>query len=103
MTTSKAVNVRTALKRDDGEWLQVTPEERFRIRVASSQTMGAYSVIEIVADPRNGVALHTHSKEEEHFIVLHGTLDIAVDGVQPRQECFPMKMEVLEPWKIHWY
>lgn len=39
---------------------------------------GAYSVIEIVADPRNGVPLHTHSKEQEHFIVLDGTLDIAV-------------------------
>ena len=67
----------TTLNRDDGEWLQVTPGERFRIRVASSQTMGAYSVIEVVADPHNGVPLHIHSKEEEHFIVLEGTLDIA--------------------------
>jgi mannose-6-phosphate isomerase-like protein (cupin superfamily) len=48
-----------------------------RIRVPSAQTMGAYSVIEIVADPGNGVPLHIHNKEEEHFIVLEGTLDIA--------------------------
>jgi uncharacterized RmlC-like cupin family protein len=39
--------------------------------------MGAYSVIEIIADPGNGVPLHIHNKEEEHFIVLEGTLDIA--------------------------
>jgi uncharacterized RmlC-like cupin family protein len=39
--------------------------------------MGAYSVIEIFADPGNGVPLHIHNKEEEHFIVLEGTLDIA--------------------------
>src|SRR5258707_6209346 len=44
---------------------------------SSSQTMGAYAVIEIVADPHNGVPLHIHSREEEHFIVLEGTLDIA--------------------------
>ena len=62
---------------DDGEWLQVTPGERFKIRVSSAQTLGAYSVIEIVADPGNGVPLHIHNKEEEHFIVVEGTLDIA--------------------------
>lgn len=78
MTSSKTVQVHTAHDHDDGEWLQITPGERFKIRITSSQTMGAYSVIEVVADPHNGVPLHTHSKEEEHFIVLEGTLDIAV-------------------------
>jgi len=34
-------------------------------------------VIEIVADPGNGVPLHIHNKEDEHFIVVEGTLDIA--------------------------
>lgn len=62
----------------DDQWLQVTPGERFRIRVSSAQTMGAYSILEIVADPHNGVPFHVHNKEEEHFIVLDGTLDIAV-------------------------
>jgi mannose-6-phosphate isomerase-like protein (cupin superfamily) len=59
------------------EWLQVTPGERIRIRVPSPQTLGAYSVIEVVADPGNGVPLHIHNSEEEHFVVLEGTLDIA--------------------------
>ena len=74
--TPKTEEVRVTLEQDR-EWLQVTPGERFRIRVPSAQTMGAYSVIEIVADPGNGVPLHIHDREEEHFIVLEGTLDIA--------------------------
>jgi mannose-6-phosphate isomerase-like protein (cupin superfamily) len=78
MTISKTAEVHAARDHDDGEWLQITPGERFKIRIASSQTMGAYSVIEVVADPHNGVPLHIHDREEEHFIVLEGTLDIAV-------------------------
>jgi mannose-6-phosphate isomerase-like protein (cupin superfamily) len=78
MTTSKTVEVRTARKQGNGEWLHVTPGERFKIRISSAQTLGACSVIEIVADPHNGVPLHIHNKEEEHFIVLEGTLDIAI-------------------------
>ena len=77
MTSRKTTEVRSPPDQDGGEWLQVTSGERFRIRVPSAQTMGAYSVIEIIADPGNGVPLHIHDKEEEHFIVLEGTLDIA--------------------------
>jgi len=77
MTSRKTAGVRSPPDQDGGEWLQVTSGERFRIRVPSAQTMGAYSVIEIIADPGNGVPLHIHNKEEEHFIVLEGTLDIA--------------------------
>jgi mannose-6-phosphate isomerase-like protein (cupin superfamily)/uncharacterized protein YjiS (DUF1127 family) len=62
---------------DRGQWQHVTPGERFKIRVSSAQTMGAYSVIEIVADPGNGVPLHIHNKVDEHLIVVEGTLDIA--------------------------
>jgi mannose-6-phosphate isomerase-like protein (cupin superfamily) len=78
MKTSKTIESRSAHDQADGKWLQVTPGERLRIRVSSAQTMGSYSLIEIVADPHNGVPLHVHNKEEEHFIVLDGTLDIAV-------------------------
>jgi mannose-6-phosphate isomerase-like protein (cupin superfamily) len=77
MTTLKSAEVHFTRDQDRGEWLQVTPGERFKIRVSSAQTLGAYSVIEIVADPGNGVPLHIHNKEEEHFIVVEGTLDIA--------------------------
>jgi mannose-6-phosphate isomerase-like protein (cupin superfamily) len=77
MMTMKTDEVHSIREQDRGEWLHVTPGERFKIRVPSAQTMGAYSVIEVVADPGNGVPLHIHNKEEEHFIVLEGTLDIA--------------------------
>jgi mannose-6-phosphate isomerase-like protein (cupin superfamily) len=77
MTTPKTAEARFTPDHDRGDWLQVTPGERFKIRVSSAHTMGAYSMIEIVADPGNGVPLHIHSKEDEHFIVVEGTLDIA--------------------------
>jgi mannose-6-phosphate isomerase-like protein (cupin superfamily) len=77
MTTPKAAQLHFTPDQDRGQWQHVTPGERFKIRVSSAQTMGAYSVIEIVADPGNGVPLHTHNKEDEHFIVVEGTLDIA--------------------------
>ena len=78
MTTQKTIETRSVHKHDEDTWLQVTPGERLKIRIPSAHTMGAYSVIEILADPRNGVPLHIHNKEEEHFIVLEGTLDIAI-------------------------
>jgi mannose-6-phosphate isomerase-like protein (cupin superfamily) len=77
MTTPKTAEARFTPDQDRGDWLQVTPGERFKIRVSSAHTMGAYSMIEIVADPGNDVPLHIHSKEDEHFIVVEGTLDIA--------------------------
>jgi mannose-6-phosphate isomerase-like protein (cupin superfamily) len=65
-------------KPDSTEWLQIAPGRRCRIRVGSAQTNGAYTMIEIAADPYTGVPLHIHNSEEEHFIVLEGTLDIAI-------------------------
>ena len=34
-------------------------------------------MLEVVADPRNGVPMHIHANEDEHFIVLEGTLRFA--------------------------
>jgi quercetin dioxygenase-like cupin family protein len=62
----------------DGEWQQITPGERIRIHVSSAQTMGAFSVVELVADPGNGVPMHVHDNEDEHFIVLEGAFHIAI-------------------------
>jgi quercetin dioxygenase-like cupin family protein len=62
------------------EWLETTPGERFRIRTSSGDTDGAYLILEVKADPRTGVPVHTHDNEEEHFIVIDGTLQIAVGG-----------------------
>ncbi|WP_424630398.1 cupin domain-containing protein [Bradyrhizobium sp. SYSU BS000235] len=61
-------------------WLETTPGERFKIQTSSTDTGGAYLVLEVEADPRMGVPLHAHINEEEHFIVIDGTLQIAVGG-----------------------
>jgi len=49
---------------DNDEWLQShAGRERFKIRIASSQTMGAYAVIEFVADPhKTALPFHIHSR-----------------------------------------
>ena len=61
----------------NGEWLQITPGERFKIRTSVEETEGAFATLELVADPRNGTPMHVHKNEDEHFIVLEGTLHIA--------------------------
>jgi mannose-6-phosphate isomerase-like protein (cupin superfamily) len=61
----------------NGEWLQVTPGERFRIRTSTKETRGIYTMLELIADPRNGVPMHIHQNEDEHFVVLEGSLHVA--------------------------
>ena len=73
----------TASKKSTGaplaaELLQVTPGERFKIRTSVEETDGAYSMFEFLVDPRNGVPKHIHKNEDEHFIILEGSLHIAV-------------------------
>ena len=104
MSSNKTIESSTAYEKADDTWLQVTPGERLRIRVTSAQTMQAYSVIEVVADPHNGVPLHIHTEEEEHFIVLDGTLDIAVGNRRwdaAAVHALPSKGASLMPGAIH--
>lgn len=61
---------------DTGEWWEVTPGEKFTIRTSVQETGGLYTMIEVTADSRNGVPVHTHANEEEHFIVLEGTVHL---------------------------
>jgi mannose-6-phosphate isomerase-like protein (cupin superfamily) len=56
-----------------GEWLKSSPGERFRICTSAAQTDGAYSVVEIVAEPGYGTPVHIHENEDEHFVVVEGT------------------------------
>jgi mannose-6-phosphate isomerase-like protein (cupin superfamily) len=58
------------------EWSQITPGERFIIRTSAVETNGAYTMLEVLADSGNGVPMHIHENEDEHFIVLEGTLRI---------------------------
>jgi mannose-6-phosphate isomerase-like protein (cupin superfamily) len=61
----------------EDEWSEVTRGERYIIRTTSEEAKGAYSMLEVVADPRNGVPMHVHDNEEEHFIILEGKALIA--------------------------
>jgi mannose-6-phosphate isomerase-like protein (cupin superfamily) len=72
--TLTAMNLSVAT--DAHEWCEVTPGERFIIRTSIAETEGLYSMLELVADPRNGVPLHVHTNEEEHFVVLEGSLHL---------------------------
>jgi len=49
----------------------------FQIHTSAEETEGAFAMLELVADPRNGVPMHVHKNEDKHFIVLEGTLHIA--------------------------
>jgi len=79
MASSKqSTEVLSINHQDKGEWLETTPGERFKIRTSVEETKGIYTMLEIVADPRNGVPMHIHKNEDEHFLVLEGTLHIVV-------------------------
>jgi mannose-6-phosphate isomerase-like protein (cupin superfamily) len=79
MTISKrSTEVLSIDRRSNAEWLQTTPGERFTIRTSVNETDGNFTILEVVADPRNGVSMHIHKNEDEHFIVLEGTLHIVI-------------------------
>lgn len=59
------------------QWLQTRPGEQCAIRVASVDTSGLYSFVEIISSPGDGTPMHVHRGEDEHFFVLEGTVRIA--------------------------
>jgi mannose-6-phosphate isomerase-like protein (cupin superfamily) len=78
MKASKIANeVFAAGNQGNDQWFEVTPGERFRIRTSTRDTKGIYTMLEVVADPRNGVPMHIHQNEDEHFVVLEGSLHVA--------------------------
>src|SRR5258708_29556342 len=81
MASSKKLTEVSINHQDNGEWLETTPGERFTIRTSARETQGVYTMLEIVADPLNGVPIHIHKNEDEHFLVLEGTLHIVVGDV----------------------
>ena len=61
---------------NQGEWLQTRPGERCLVRVAAAETSGAYSVVEIVSQPGDSTTMHVHQNEDEHFLILEGTVRV---------------------------
>ena len=81
MTVWEAAAAATALlvrSGPDDDWHEVTPGERIKIHTSSEQTGGTFSLAEAIAEPGNGVPMHVHHNEDEHFIVLEGTFQVAV-------------------------
>jgi mannose-6-phosphate isomerase-like protein (cupin superfamily) len=76
MTTETLGSNPEATARDDSEWLQWLPGERVAIRIPSTRTQGRYTVLEVEAMQQSGPPLHIHHNEDEHFIVLEGTVRI---------------------------
>jgi quercetin dioxygenase-like cupin family protein len=56
------------------EWLRARPGESFLIRIPALATNGSYSVTEIISSPGDSTPIHIHEKEDEHMLVLEGTV-----------------------------
>jgi quercetin dioxygenase-like cupin family protein len=61
---------------DEGPWYEGTAGERIAVRLSSTETNGAYAIVEAVAAPGCSPPMHLHRNEEEHFVVLAGTYRI---------------------------
>jgi hypothetical protein len=48
-------------------WIQTTTGERYLIRTFGAETEDVFSVVEIVADPRDSTPLHIHQNEDERY------------------------------------
>ena len=64
---------------DTGPWYEGTAGERIAVRLSSTDTKGAYAIVESVAAPGCSPPMHLHRNEEEHFVVLAGTYRILIE------------------------
>ena len=67
MNSKKSIKEPSGGHEREDEWSEVTRGERYIMRTTSEETNGAHSMLEDVAAPRSGVAMHVHDNEEEHF------------------------------------
>ena len=56
------------------EWMSARPGVSFLIRTPAAATNGSYSVIEVVSSPGDSTPIHLHEKEDEHFLIVEGTV-----------------------------
>jgi mannose-6-phosphate isomerase-like protein (cupin superfamily) len=48
----------------------------YRFLVTSAETGGAFALIEVITPPQAGVPLHLHTREDETFFILDGSLEV---------------------------
>jgi len=68
---------------DEGQVYHVA-QHSTRCILPAEATGGAFSLFEITSPPGDRVPLHTHTREDETFIVLEGEMDLTIDGVTHR-------------------
>lgn len=56
------------------------------VKVSAADSGGAVALFHLVAPPMSGPPLHVHSREDEFFYVLEGTLVFEIDGVREAVE-----------------
>ena len=64
---------------DLGPWYEGTAGERIAVRLSSTDTNGAYAIVESVAAPGCSPPMHVHRNEDEHFVVLAGAYRILIE------------------------
>lgn len=69
-------------------------------RIRPLETDASYGMVEIMSPPHvPGPPPHFHKSEHEFFLVVHGTLDVMVDGAWRR--CGPGTFMELQPSTTH--
>jgi mannose-6-phosphate isomerase-like protein (cupin superfamily) len=56
-----------------GRSIEVLPGETVTFKAVSTDTEGAYTLIEVIDEPQAGPPLHLHRREDESFYILEGT------------------------------
>jgi len=64
---------------DKGPWYEGSAGERIAVRLSSTNTNGAYAIVECVAPPGCSTPMHIHRNEDEHYVVLAGTYRILIE------------------------
>lgn len=62
---------------DDGTLLNIGGSQLLR-RIKSEDTNNAFSVVEFISQPGEGVGLHTHDSEDELVYLLEGEIEVTL-------------------------
>ena len=61
-----------------GRSIEVLPGETVTFKAISTDTDGAYTLIEVIDEPQSGPPLHLHRREDEAFYILEGTFAFVI-------------------------
>lgn len=61
-----------------GRSIEVLPGETVTFKAVSTDTDGAYTLIEVIDEPQSGPPLHLHRREDEAFYILEGTFAFVI-------------------------